>query len=145
MGRLVLVDAWNVLHRLEEAPTDEPDDARRWLVARTLDAVARLTMPGGVGLVELVFDSREDALRTGRTSREGTVRWTYAHGSADEAIVERVRDSDGRAEGRRILVVTDDRELARRVRQLGATTRGVCPSRRASGRAVSRLRRNWLE
>jgi hypothetical protein len=47
------------------------------------------------------------------------VSWSYAEGSADDAIVDIVRRNEGSHDGRDIVVVTDDRELRGRVKQLG--------------------------
>jgi hypothetical protein len=53
------------------------------------------------------------------------VSWSYARGSADEAIVALVRAHEGKAGALPLCVVTDDRELRGRAAQLGAETASV--------------------
>jgi YacP-like NYN domain len=116
----VLVDAQNALHRFRLFVEDDPATGRDRLVRRTHQAL-RDRARGEVARVTLVFDAHPDAQHAGRQGGDGRVRWRFARGTADEAILERLRD-DVR---HRLLVVTDDRELAGRARQLGARSEGL--------------------
>lgn len=121
---LVLVDAYNAMYRLwAEAPHDR-DEARRRLVEACQEAVRSGRPVPARAHVTLVFDTHPGASRQGQRSRSGNVRWVYVAGSADDAIVARVKE-DGGTPGRSVVVVTDDRELAGRTRQLGARVLGV--------------------
>ena len=72
-------------------------------------------LPGPVEVVLVVEGRARDIPETPR------VRVERAPGSGDDLIVELVRTA---AEGRRVVVVTADRELRRRVTDLGADVRG---------------------
>jgi hypothetical protein len=72
-----------------------------------------------------VFDTRKGRERSGTHGRDGPVSWSYAEGSADDAIAEIVRSNEGSDGGAQIVVVTDDRELRGRAKQLGAATSRV--------------------
>ena len=125
MSRLVLIDAYNAMYRLLSAVPEDRDVARRLLVQRTRDALLAGTLNPRAGRAHLVFDTWPGAERAGLRDRAGSVSWHYAHGSADEAIVAHLRRHEGRGPRSVIVVVTDDRELGGRCRQLGATTVGV--------------------
>jgi hypothetical protein len=122
-----LLDAHTVLHRaLPGAGADDDLDRRRRLLA----AAARRRLGANGDRVHLVFDAAPGAVRAGTSGRDGPVSWEYARGSADDAIVAWLR----REEPRRgdVVVVTDDRELSGRARQLGArvlAARGLFPAR----------------
>ena len=69
------------------------------------------------------FDARDAPGHVGRTFREQGVRVVYcAHREADDEIIDTVRHS---GEPGRFLVVSNDRELTGRSRQLGATISSV--------------------
>jgi hypothetical protein len=116
------VDGHNVLGRLlARAPTDA-DEQRRFVMVR-VGAAVRTRRGGPTGdRAHVVFDSEPSNPRAGTHGRDGAASWSYAKGSADDEIVRLVREHGGREEGRAIVVVTDDRELAGRVSQLGADT-----------------------
>ena len=124
MGRTVLVDAYNAAWRLF-GDLGDLDATRRRLVERAQEAVKGVRLPGGIQRVHLIFDTLPGATRTGEGSRAGRVSWHYAAGSADDAIVERVRTHERQAGRGGLVVVTNDRELAGRARQLGARILGV--------------------
>lgn len=125
MSRLVLVDAYNVVWRLFGDARGDLDEARRRLVERARDAARRARVPGGVDRVHLIFDTHPGSALKGRRGRAGRVSWHYVAGSADDAILEHLRRHEGRPVGPRVIVITNDRELAGRARQLGARTMGV--------------------
>jgi hypothetical protein len=126
MPKHYLVDGHNALFRLLEDPPEEPDAARALLLRR---ATARLRTRRGAAtggdLAHVVFDSDAANPRAGTHGKDGPVSWSYARGSADEAIVALVRAHEGKAGGLPLVVVTDDRELRGRAAQLGAETVSV--------------------
>ncbi|MFQ5844238.1 MAG: NYN domain-containing protein [Planctomycetota bacterium] len=104
----ILVDGHNALHRLGLGG-EEHETARRSVLRRV-----RAVAPDAT----VFFDARHAPSGVPHTAREAGLRVVYCQGrEADAEIIERVRES-GRPH--RLLVVTDDRELAGRVRQLGA-------------------------
>ncbi|MFG2121328.1 NTP pyrophosphohydrolase [Streptomyces sp. NPDC048710] len=110
---LVIVDGANVVG-------SRPDGwwrDRRGAAERLRDRLAREGLPGHEGAVELVLVV-EGAAR-GVESVPG-VRVAEAPGSGDDRIVELAAENPGRAR----LVVTADRELRRRVTELGAEVTG---------------------
>ncbi|MFH8770432.1 MULTISPECIES: NTP pyrophosphohydrolase [unclassified Streptomyces] len=110
---LVIVDGANVVG-------SRPDGwwrDRRGAAERLRDRLAREGLPGHEGAVELVLVV-EGAAR-GVESVPG-VRVAEASGSGDDRIVELAAENPGRAR----LVVTADRELRRRVTELGAEVTG---------------------
>ncbi|MFE1310907.1 NTP pyrophosphohydrolase [Streptomyces sp. NPDC058755] len=110
---LVIVDGANVVG-------SRPDGwwrDRRGAAERLRDRLAREGLPGHAGAVELVLVV-EGAAR-GVESVPG-VRVAEASGSGDDRIVELAAESPDRAR----LVVTADRELRRRVTELGAEVAG---------------------
>ncbi|MBY8843667.1 NTP pyrophosphohydrolase [Streptomyces sp. SP2-10] len=110
---LVIVDGANVVG-------SRPDGwwrDRRGAAERLRDRLAGEGLPGHPGPVEIVLVV-EGAAR-GVASVPG-VRVESAPGSGDERIVELAAASAGRAR----LVVTADRELRRRVTELGAEVTG---------------------
>lgn len=138
MSRLALIDAYNAMYRLLATVPEDRDVARRLLVARTHEALLAGTLRPRAKRAHLVFDTWPGAERAGLRDRSGSVSWHYAHGSADEAIIEHLRRHEGRGQRPLVVVVTDDRELAGRARQLGATTVGIrafftVPPRSSSG------------
>ena len=106
----VIIDGYNLL--LAQADDASPE-AREGL----LRELARYKGNRRIDLL-VVFDSRTGTGNLERTPFPG-VTVEYARGSADDAIVERVRRS---TTPRDVLVVTSDRELTGRVRALGART-----------------------
>lgn len=110
---LVVVDGANVVG-------SRPDGwwrDRRGAAERLRDRLASEGLPGHTGPVEIVLVV-EGAAR-GVASVPG-VRVESAPGSGDDRIVELAARSAGRAR----LVVTADRELRRRVTELGAEVAG---------------------
>ncbi|MFF4269769.1 NTP pyrophosphohydrolase [Streptomyces sp. NPDC001536] len=110
---LVIVDAANVVGSVPDGWWRD----RRGAAERLRDRLAADGVPGHEGPVELVLVV-EGAAR-GVESVPG-VRVDAAPGSGDDRMVELVAE----AEGRRVLVVTADRELRRRVTELGAEVAG---------------------
>ena len=119
MERLV-IDAMNVIGSRPTGWWRDRAGATRRLVAR----VEALAGTGEVGEVTLVVDGRPvDGLPEGR---RGALRLLYAprrgRNAADDRIVELV---DADAEPGSLCVVTSDRQLAARVRALGASVAGA--------------------
>ncbi|MGX1559970.1 NTP pyrophosphohydrolase [Streptomyces sp. NPDC055506] len=110
---LVVVDAANVVGSVPDGWWRD----RRGAGERLRDRLASEGVPGVSGPVEIVLVV-EGAAR-GVESVPG-VRVESAPGSGDDHIVEVV----GRAAGRPVLVITADRELRRRVGELGAEVAG---------------------
>jgi hypothetical protein len=124
-GPTVLVDGHNALHALAASPPTDPDAALSLVVRRAAArAASRRGRPSAVR-VHVVMDASPESPRAGGHGRDGAVSWSYARGSADDEIVRVVRLHDGKDGGAPIVVVTDDRELARRVAPLGAEVLGV--------------------
>ncbi|MBT2414249.1 NTP pyrophosphohydrolase [Streptomyces sp. ISL-12] len=110
---LVIVDAANVVGSVPDGWWRD----RRGAAERLRDRLAADGVPGHAGPVEIVLVV-EGAAR-GVASVPG-VRVEDAPGSGDDHMVDLV----GRAGGRAVLVVTADRELRRRVTELGADVAG---------------------
>ncbi|MFJ2239427.1 NTP pyrophosphohydrolase [Streptomyces sp. NPDC087859] len=110
---LVIVDAANVVGSVPDGWWRD----RRGAAERLRDRLAADGVPGHEGPVELLLVV-EGAAR-GVESVPG-VRVDAAPGSGDDRMVELVAE----AVGRRVLVVTADRELRRRVTELGAEVTG---------------------
>ncbi|MFI8190092.1 NTP pyrophosphohydrolase [Streptomyces sp. NPDC085946] len=110
---LVVVDAANVVGSVPDGWWRD----RRGAAERLRDRLAAEGVPGHAGPVEIVLVV-EGAAR-GVASVPG-VRVESAPGSGDDHMVDVV----ARAGGRRVLVVTADRELRGRVRELGAEVAG---------------------
>lgn len=107
----ILLDGNNLLHRLPDA--QGRGDVRRQVLAACRAQRRRVTV---------VFDGPPPS---GAPAREllGPVTIHYAGpASADEVMLARIPAGP---RGREWVVVTDDRDLARRARELGATTRGL--------------------
>lgn len=101
---VILRQGWNKKASLEEAR------------ARLLTAVAALKQP-----VRVYFDAQKFPGRVTRSEASSPdVRAIFVReGSADDAIVEDLRGASG------VTVITDDRELRNRARQLKANAVGV--------------------
>ncbi|MDN3021489.1 NTP pyrophosphohydrolase [Streptomyces sp. S.PB5] len=110
---LVIVDAANVVGSVPDGWWRD----RRGAAERLRDRLAVDGVPGRAGPVEIVLVV-EGAAR-GVESVAG-VRVEAAAGSGDDRMVELVAE----AAGRDVLVVTADRELRRRVGELGAEVAG---------------------
>lgn len=110
---LVIVDAANVVGSVPDGWWRD----RRGAAERLRDRLAADGVPGRGEAVEIVLVV-EGAAR-GVESVAG-VRVEAASGSGDDRMVELVAE----AVGRRVLVVTADRELRRRVGELGAEVTG---------------------
>ncbi|MER6092362.1 NTP pyrophosphohydrolase [Streptomyces bluensis] len=113
MTTLVIIDAANVIGSVPDGWWRD----RRGAAERLRDRLARDGVPGQDDPVELVLVV-EGAAR-GVESVPG-VRVDQAPGSGDDRIVELVAEAPDRPR----LVVTADRELRRRVRELGADVAG---------------------
>ncbi|MEV0175588.1 NTP pyrophosphohydrolase [Streptomyces sp. NPDC050803] len=111
---LVIVDAANVVGSVPDGWWRD----RRGAAERLRDRLAADGVPGRAGPVEIVLVV-EGAAR-GVESVPG-VRVESAAGSGDDRMVGLV---SARADGRPCLVVTADRELRRRVTELGAEVAG---------------------
>jgi hypothetical protein len=109
----VLIDGHNALHRLRIAGGSHEGDRHELLVrVREVD-------PGAV----VYFDARGAPPGLPENTREQGVRVRYVRRTeADRAILDRVLDDD---RPDRLLVVTNDLEMARKARQLGAKTTTV--------------------
>lgn len=121
MSRWFLVDAHNALHALERAVPESAEAQRKVLLSRVKEALK--SRKGGVARgdrVHLVFDAAKGGAHAGTEGRDGVVSWSYAHGSADDEIVEILRAGGGKREGMDIVLVSDDRELRGRASQLGS-------------------------
>ncbi|WP_286251130.1 NTP pyrophosphohydrolase [Streptomyces graminofaciens] len=114
MTTLVIIDAANVIGSVPDGWWRD----RLGAAERLRDRLARDGVPGRSDPLELVLVV-EGAAR-GLESVPG-VRVDTALGSGDDRIVELVADTE---EGRPCLVVTADRELRRRVGELGAEVAG---------------------
>ncbi len=116
-GRLVLVDGYNVTlrHRADLALAEQ----RRWLVQLAGTAAQRRGLR-----LEIVFDGADGPAQsaTGRTPRNVRVRFTPEGITADDEIVLAVEATD-----EPVVVVTDDVELAGRVRAADADVLGADP------------------
>ncbi|MEU9570661.1 NTP pyrophosphohydrolase [Streptomyces massasporeus] len=110
---LVVVDAANVIGSVPDGWWRD----RRGAAERLRDRLASEGVPGVSGPVEIVMVV-EGAAR-GVESVPG-VRVSSAPGSGDDHIVELVASAGDRP----VLVITADRELRRRVRELGADVAG---------------------
>ncbi|WP_367320269.1 NTP pyrophosphohydrolase [Streptomyces sp. HUAS ZL42] len=110
---LVIVDAANVVGSVPDGWWRD----RRGAAERLRDRLAEDGLPGHSGAVEIVLVV-EGAAR-GVESAPG-VRVESAPGSGDDHMVELVAEAGGRP----CLVVTADRELRRRVTELGAQVTG---------------------
>ncbi|MPY56893.1 PIN domain-containing protein [Streptomyces spongiae] len=123
---LVIVDAANVVGSVPDGWWRD----RRGAAERLRDRLQADGVPGHPGPVDIVLVV-EGAAR-GVESTPG-VRVESAPGSGDDRMVELVAEADGRS----CLVVTADRELRRRVTELGAevtgprAVRGESPSHNA--------------
>jgi hypothetical protein len=121
VGRSFLVDGYNALHQLVQPTPQGIDECRRAILGLVRDALRRGPSPrGGGDLAHVVFDARKGGARAGSDGKDGPVSWSYADGSADDAIVDIVRRNEASHDGRDIVVVTDDRELRGRAKQVGA-------------------------
>ncbi|MFK0020244.1 NTP pyrophosphohydrolase [Streptomyces sp. NPDC090798] len=110
---LVIIDAANVVGSVPDGWWRD----RRGAAERLRDRLARDGLPGHEGPVELVLVVEGAA--KGVESVPG-VRVVEAPGSGDDRIVELVAEAGDRP----VLVVTADRELRRRVAELGAEVAG---------------------
>ncbi|KPI10481.1 hypothetical protein OK074_0116 [Actinobacteria bacterium OK074] len=110
---LVIIDAANVVGSVPDGWWRD----RRGAAERLRDRLAEHGVPGAEGPVEIVLVV-EGAAR-GVASVPG-VRVDAAPGSGDDRITELAAEAVGRA----CLVVTADRELRRRVGELGARVAG---------------------
>jgi hypothetical protein len=119
MGRSFLVDGYNALHQLFRPPPQGIDECRHAILGLVRAALGRRPGRGAGGgdVAHVVFDSR--GARGGSFGKDGPVSWSYAEGSADDAIVDLVRRNEASDDGRDVVVVTDDRELRGRVKQIG--------------------------
>ncbi|MFI9827326.1 NTP pyrophosphohydrolase [Streptomyces sp. NPDC051913] len=110
---LVIVDAANVVGSVPDGWWRD----RRGAAERLRDRLAADGLPGHEGPVELVLVVEGAARGVESVPR---VRVESASGSGDDRMVELVAG----AAGREVLVITADRELRRRVTELGADVAG---------------------
>lgn len=110
---LVIVDAANVVGSVPDGWWRD----RRGAAERLRDRLAAEGVPGQAGPVEIVLVVEGAARGVESVPR---VRVEPARGSGDDRMVELVAAE----RGRRVLVVTADRELRRRVTELGARVAG---------------------
>jgi predicted RNA-binding protein with PIN domain len=111
-----LVDGYNFAHRAGLFGGD-PEAARRRTLAR-LQALAR-----GGDRVTVVWDARHAPPGAPGRSVTGSVEETFAReGSADEEILRLVRDADA---PRELCVITDDLEVSRPAKAIGAAGMSV--------------------
>ena len=111
----LVVDGSNLLPALARGRGAVPPAA---LIGRLRAAIAP------TAAIELVFDGAPDpGLRGERIASGVGVRYSGRR-TGDELIIDLV-ESGGRATAERVLIVTDDRELGRAVRALGARTAGT--------------------
>ena len=121
MPRSYVIDGHNALYKLADPAPESPDEARRFVLGRAREAVGIRRGKATTGdRVHVVFDSEPSNPRAGSHGKDGSVSWSYARGSADDAIVALVREHGGTHDGLPMVVVTDDRELRGRATQLGA-------------------------
>ncbi len=108
---IYLIDGYNLAHWLLRDDELPPAQLR----ARTLAAL-RPALPGDAEDVHVYWDVRRPSPAIPAHEYSG---WCTQHNvpSADEAIVDAVADADA---PRRLCVVSRDREVAGRSRQLGA-------------------------
>jgi hypothetical protein len=117
-GREVLVDGYNVTRR--HRPSLGLEAQRDWLVRRLATLAAQRRVRPVV-----VFDGeRGSSSRPGAGAREVQVRFTPAGVSADDELVFAV---EAMPSDQPVVVVTDDRELAERLRALRADVVGTAP------------------
>ena len=130
--RLLVVDGSNLLHALRASPSSDggPVPPPAALIGRL-----RGVVPASID-IQLVFDGPpERDLGSARIASGLSVRYAGRR-SADEAILDTIRNQPaGATLGEATLVVTDDRELARNVRRLGARAVGTEWLLRRLGRA----------
>jgi predicted RNA-binding protein with PIN domain len=118
MPRTFVIDGYNALFQLMPALPADRDVARQRLV-REVRAVLLGGRPGRPGdRVHVVFDASHGSARRGTSGKDGPISWSYAEGSADDAIVEWLRRHESAPAD--VVVVTDDRELRGRAKQLGS-------------------------
>ena len=112
----LLVDGTNLLHAMTRGPDRQPPAA---VIGRMRGAIPAETK------IVLVFDGQpERGVRGERIAGGLTVQYSGRY-SADTILVTLVEDAtmiSGPDEAKRILVVTDDRELGLALRQRGART-----------------------
>jgi hypothetical protein len=119
-GALVVVDAANVVGARPDGWWRDRAGAARRLVEQVAEHLA-----AAVGAAREVTVVLEGAARAGVPADEaGPLRVVHASGSGDDEIVAVVRRAVEQQPDRAVVVVTADRELRRRVEDLGATTRG---------------------
>ena len=108
-----LVDGHNAIFRLGLNGAT-PEDTRRLLLKRVLRVTSEATV---------FFDALGAPLLAPETAREGGLAVRFCRGvEADQVMLDVVRESARPSE---LLLVSDDRELAGRARQLGARTTSV--------------------
>lgn len=115
---LYLVDGYNVAHWLLPDEDLTPEQLRAGVLAAIEDAV-----PHGAAGIEVFFDVRGPSAGVPANEYRGTVTVRNVP-DADAAIIERVASAE-RADA--FTVVSRDREVAGRSRQLGARALGPGP------------------
>jgi predicted RNA-binding protein with PIN domain len=133
--RRLIVDGMNVIGSRPDRWWRDPDAAVRTFV----DDVGRFASTSKDD-VTVVFDRRPTGMRAGR---HGPIRVAFARGkgrnAADHDIVRMVEED---ADAGSIVVVTSDRELAERVRELGAAVEPAGRFRARLDRALKEAERS---
>jgi predicted RNA-binding protein with PIN domain len=114
-----LVDGYNYLHRARLFGDVSLEQARHRLATRLR------ALRGKGDEVTIVWDARRAPSGLPRGEADRGVEHEFAHrdrGSADEAILRRLRAA---ADARGYCVVSDDGEVVRSARQLGAAVRSI--------------------
>lgn len=119
MGTLVIVDAANVVGSVPDGWWRDRMGANERLRDQLADALDLPGVPEPWEIVMVVEGAARDVAGTER------VRTVPARGDGDDTIVELVRAAD-----RPCVVITADRELRRRVQELGAAVAGPRAARR---------------
>src|SRR5690349_13152047 len=97
MPRSYVVDGHNALYKLLDPAPEGADEQRRYVLGRAREAVGTRRGKATTGdQVHVVFDSDPSNPRAGTHGKDGPVSWSYARGSADDAIVALVREHAGR-------------------------------------------------
>jgi hypothetical protein len=118
-GALVVVDAANVVGSRPDGWWRDRAGAARRLVGQLAAGMA-----GMAGAEELTV-VLEGAAKAGVAADDtGPLRVVHASGDGDDEVVAVVRGALEHRPARAVVVVTSDRELRRRVEELGALTHG---------------------
>ncbi len=122
MSLLYILDGYNVLMRWKAQYVDsESIETGRQKLIQFLETQRPQGSPRNQIMV--VFDGRSDVLGDWRQSPSGTIRVIFTEDiSADEKIIQLV---ERQSQPTQVVVITDDRGLSQRIRQLGARVTSV--------------------